>query len=60
MAVKDIDVIFEITVEGKKLDALTINQLTELIGNTKQSVYSLINQKNKISAELRQIGRAHV
>ena len=47
MAVKDIDVIFEITVEGKKLDALTINQLTELIGNTKQSVYSLINQKNK-------------
>ncbi len=46
MGINTVDVIFEITIDGNRLDALTINQLTELIGNTKQSVYSLINQKN--------------
>jgi len=47
MAIVDVNIQVEIKSKGKKLEALTINQLTHLIGNTKQSVYSLINQLNK-------------
>ncbi len=47
MAVVNVDVQIEIKSGKEVLEALTINQLTSLVGNTKQSVYSLINQKNK-------------
>ena len=45
MAVVNVDVQIEIKSGKEVLEALTINQLTSLVGNTKQSVYSLINQK---------------